>query len=76
LVGNAGPGVIVRAVTPSSPAASSGLRAGDVIVAANGIRIGTRDELSKAWRTAAGRGGNTLVLQIRRNGEITILLLR
>jgi len=76
LLGNAGPGVIVRAVTPSSPAASAELRAGDVIVAANGNRIGTREELSKAWRAAAGRGGNTLVLQVRRNGEITILLLR
>ena len=74
--GNGGPGVIVRTVAPSSPAAAAGLRVGDVILAANGNRVGTREELSKAWRAASGRGGNTLVLQVRRNGEITILLLR
>ena len=76
LVGNTGPGVIVRGVAPSSPAAAAGLRAGDVIIAANGARVATRDELSKAWRAAASRGGNTLVLQVRRAGETSILLLR
>jgi serine protease Do/serine protease DegQ len=69
-------GVAVRAVTPSSAAANAGLRAGDVIVAANGNRIANREDLSKAWRATASRGGTTLVLQVRRGGEITILLLR
>jgi hypothetical protein len=32
--------------------------------------------LSAAWRAAAARGGSTLVLQVRRAGDITILVLR
>ena len=66
----------MRAVAPGSPAANAGLRASDLIVAANGVRIGNRTDLSNAWRAAANRGGNTLVLQVRRGGETTIILLR
>ena len=73
--GSAG-GVLVRAIAPGSPAANAGLRASDLIVAANGVRIGNRTDLSNAWRAAANRGGNTLVLQVRRGGETTIILLR
>lgn len=75
-VGTGGPGVVVRSVTASSPAALAGLRAGDVIVAANGTRVATPEDLSRAWRAAASRGGTTLVLQVRRSGDISILLLR
>jgi Do/DeqQ family serine protease len=71
-----GSGVIVRAVSQGSPAANAGLRVNDVIIAANGNRIGNRADLSAAWRAAAARGGNTLVLQVRRSGELTIVLLR
>jgi len=75
-VGTGGPGVVVRSVTASSPAALAGLRAGDVIVAANGTRVATPEDLSRAWRAAASRGGTTLVLQVPRSGDISILLLR
>ena len=68
-------GVIVRGITPGTPAAGAGLRAGDVIIAANGARIARRTDLVTASAAAAARGG-TLVLQVRRNGEITIVLLR
>ncbi|MBU6377644.1 MAG: Do family serine endopeptidase [Gammaproteobacteria bacterium] len=71
-----GSGVLVRAVAAGSPAANVGLRANDLIVAANGVRVGSRAELSNIWRAAADRGGNTLVLQVRRSGETTIILLR
>jgi len=71
-----GSGVMVRAVSQGSPAANAGLRVNDVIIAANGNRIGNRADLSAAWRAAAARGGNTLVLQVRRSGELTIVLLR
>jgi Do/DeqQ family serine protease len=74
--GGAVAGVLVRTVAPGSPAANAGLRANDVIFAANGVRVGNRSDLSNAWRAAANRGGNTLVLQVRRGGETTIILLR
>ena len=69
-------GVLVRAVAPNSPAALAGLRINDLIVAANGIRVMTRADLSNTWRASANRGGTTLVLQVRRGGETTIVLLR
>jgi serine protease Do/serine protease DegQ len=68
-------GVAVRSVTPGSPAAASGLRAGDVVLSANGARIARRADLTAASAAAAARGG-TLVLQVRRNGELAIVLLR
>ena len=74
--GGNGTGVLVRAVAAGSPAANAGLRANDLIVAANGARITNRGDLSNAWRTANNRGGSTLVLQVRRAGETTIILLR
>jgi len=69
-------GVLVRAVAPGSPAANAGLRANDVIVAANGVRLSTSADLSATWRASANRGGSTVVLQIRRGGETAIVLLR
>lgn len=71
-----GGGVLVRNIAPNSRAASAGLRQGDVIVAANGARVASTAALSAAWRAAAARGGSTLVLQVRRSGDITILVLR
>jgi len=71
-----GGGVVVRNVAPNSRAANAGLRQDDVIVAANGVRIANTAALSAAWRAAAARGGSTLVLQVRRSGDITILVLR
>jgi len=73
---SSGAGVLVRAVAAGSPAANAGLRANDLIVGANGTRITNRNDLSNAWRTASNRGGGTLVLQVRRGGETTIILLR
>ena len=69
-------GVLVRTVAPGSPAAAAGLRANDVIVAANGVRVSNGADLSSAWRASANRGGSTIVLQIRRGGETAIILLR
>jgi len=69
-------GVLVRAVAPGSPAANTGLRSNDIIVAANGVRVSSSADLSAAWRASANRGGSTVVLQIRRGGETAIILLR
>ena len=46
------------------------------VAAATGRRTPRFAELLARADAVAGRGGNTLVLQVRRNGEITILLLR
>lgn len=69
-------GVIVRSVLPGSPAALAGLRSEDLVIAANGVRIANRQELGSAWRSAQSRGGTTLVLQVRRDNETAIILLR
>ena len=55
-------GILVRNVAADSRAANAGLRQGDVIVAANGVRVVNTAALSAAWRAAAARGGSTLVL--------------
>ena len=68
-------GVAVRGVAAGTPAALAGLRAGDVIIAANGARVARRADLVTASAAAAARGG-TMVLQVLRNGEVTIVLLR
>jgi S1-C subfamily serine protease len=65
----------VRVLTPGSAAAASGLRVGDVVLSANGARVARRSDLVTASTAAAARGG-TLVLQVRRNGELAIVLLR
>jgi Do/DeqQ family serine protease len=68
-------GIAVRSVMQGSAAAASGLRAGDVILSANGARVARPADLVAASGAAAARGG-TLVLQLRRNGELAIVLLR
>jgi serine protease Do/serine protease DegQ len=68
-------GIAVRVLTPGSAAAASGLRVGDVVLSANGARVARRSDLVTASTAAAARGG-TLVLQVRRNGELAIVLLR
>ncbi|MFZ9653742.1 MAG: Do family serine endopeptidase [Steroidobacteraceae bacterium] len=69
-------GVLVRSVANGSAAAIAGLRANDVVIAANGARVGDRKQLRAAWQAAAARGATTLVLQVRRNGELGVVLLR
>jgi Do/DeqQ family serine protease len=67
-----GEGVVVAAIEPGSPAAQSGLRRGDVIVAANRQRVHNVDELAKA----AGKENDHLLLQILRAGAALYLVIR
>jgi Do/DeqQ family serine protease len=67
-----GEGVVVAAIEPGSPAAQSGLRRGDVIVAANRMRVHNVDELAKA----AGKENDHLLLQILRGGAALYLVIR
>jgi putative serine protease PepD len=60
-------GARVAQVRRDTPAARAGLRAGDVIVAVNGERIGSTDALRSA--IDAKRPGDTVTLTIRRNGK-------
>jgi Do/DeqQ family serine protease len=66
-------GVVIRAVEAGSAAAAAGLRAGDVIVAANRTAVKTVAQLRAA---APANGAGSLVLQLRRAGAILVVPLR
>lgn len=67
-----GNGVVVKDIAPSSPAAASGLRRGDVILAANRQRISDLASL----RQAIGKGGEKLLLRINRQGAALFLVIQ
>lgn len=66
-----GPGIQVLAVEAGSPAAQSGLRSNDIIIAVNRVRVRTLKELQDITRDqsffylAVRRNGRDLLLQIR-----------
>ena len=60
----------VGVVDPDSPAAASGLRAGDVIVAADGQPIQTVADLDRHLVRDWPRGKNDLSLTIHRRGRL------
>jgi putative serine protease PepD len=62
-----GGGAVVARVRPDTPADDAGLRAGDVITAVAGKRIGTADELRAAIN--ARSPGDRVSLRYRRDGE-------
>jgi Do/DeqQ family serine protease len=67
----AGPGVSVVAVEPGSPAARAGLRANDIIVSVNRVRIRNVRELQQV----AGQQ-NLLIMSIRRGDRNLLLQIR
>jgi Do/DeqQ family serine protease len=67
-----GSGVVVTHVEPGSDAAYAGLRRGDVILAANRLRVTDLDSL----RQAIKQGGDKLLLRLNRNGAALFLVIR
>jgi S1-C subfamily serine protease len=67
-------GVLVRAVEPDSPAARSGLRQGDLIIAAAGTEIADADGLSAALDALPG--GQTLSLHVVRGTDELDVVIR
>jgi serine protease Do len=61
-----GDGVLVSEVLPRSPGAKAGIQPGDVIVAADGRKVGDLEELQQILRQF--RVGDRLKLELRRNG--------
>lgn len=63
-----GPGIEVKAVTPYSPAAQSGLRPGDIIMSIDGIRL---ESASKALdMIAETQPGTVLELEVSRDASL------
>jgi sigma-B regulation protein RsbU (phosphoserine phosphatase) len=68
-------GELVKSVSPSSPAEAAGLKANDLIVAANGQELTTSDAPRiQVW--VAGHPGEAVDLTIRRPGEAQPLTIR
>lgn len=64
-------GVLVRAVDAGSPAELRGLRAGDVVLAANKVALRSLVDLD-----TAARSGRALVLNIQRGADRVMMLVR
>lgn len=62
-----GDGVHVLSVKPGSPAASAGIKEGDVIIRIGDDKIGSVDELQMNLRSM--KGGDKVALEYQRNGK-------
>ncbi|HVF60747.1 MAG TPA: trypsin-like peptidase domain-containing protein [Thermoanaerobaculia bacterium] len=62
-VAAAGQGLAIEQVAPGSAAAERGLRRGDVVLAANGQRVSSAEELGREVLRALDRGGLLLAVQ-------------
>jgi serine protease Do len=67
--GEGGKGVAIAGVDPSSPAAETGLRPGDVITGASGKTVSTAEDVRQAVTEAKRQGHKTVLLRIERDGN-------
>ena len=67
-------GALVASITPNSPAAKAGLRAGDVILEVDGVAVD--DPAALNYRYALKTIGSTATLAVERNGKSTSLTIR
>ncbi|HYE48693.1 MAG TPA: PDZ domain-containing protein, partial [Azospirillaceae bacterium] len=68
-------GVVVTKVTPNSPAAQRGLRAGDVIVEVSQEEVASPADVSTRVQKAKEAGQKALLLLIERGGELLFVAL-
>ncbi|AFZ21188.1 HhoA/HhoB/HtrA family serine endopeptidase [Allocoleopsis franciscana] len=67
-------GVLVVQVLPNTPAATSGLRRGDVVIAINGQSVSSADQLQRMVENS--NVGQTLQLKIRRGSQSDTIAVR
>ncbi len=67
-------GALVASITPNSPAAKAGLRAGDVILEVDGVQVD--DPAALNYRYALKTIGSTATLTVDRNGKSVSLTIR
>ena len=68
-----GRGLLVHEVETNSPAASAGLRAGDVITKMNGSRVATEKDWTRALRDSKGRAVTMIVVRERHEQVLTMV---
>ncbi len=69
-----GTGLLVRSVEADSPAAVAGLRAGDVVLTANGTRLTSRADWMASLRASEGRPVQLMVVRHRKEQPVTLTL--
>jgi serine protease Do len=62
-------GVVITDVQPGSPAATKGLRQGDVIIEADRKQVSDPKMVADAVREAAERGDEAILLLVKRDGQ-------
>lgn len=67
-----GSGLLVKNVEDNSPAATAGLKAGDVVVRANSRNVGTMTDWAKTIHDAKGRPLSVVVLRDRQEKTFTL----
>ncbi len=69
-------GVLVQQVAPDSPAAESGLRAGDIIVSAGNSAVDDPSDVSRYWQQQSSRGDVAAVFRVRRGDSYLFIAVK
>jgi serine protease Do len=72
--GTNGVGVLIHSVDANSPAATAGLRAGDVVVRANSVTLTTTGDWTKLVRENRGKAMPVVVLRDKKEQTLTLTL--